>query len=105
MPKESIHCSLCYVSGNRFASGDCGVPDEIPNASKILSGTVEGKASTYQCHEKFGFDDGSTEVTVTCLATGEWSGDVPQCLSQLTQLYSNIYLWVTKSNHLKGIDK
>ena len=65
-----------------FYSVDCGVPDDIPNASKILSGNVEGKIVTYQCLEKFGFDDGSSEVNVTCLSTGKWEEVDQQCLRE-----------------------
>ena len=61
---------------------DCGPPPDAVNGIRIYELTFLEETASYQCEENYGFEDGSTEITITCLATGEWSEDVPQCLSE-----------------------
>ena len=59
---------------------DCGVPFNASHALITYNQTVEGEEAIYECEHTYGFDDGSTNVTVTCLANGTWAQLWPSCL-------------------------
>ena len=55
---------------------DCSSLDDPDNGQVTLSGTTLGSTATYTCNPGFVLD--GTDVR-TCMANGEWSGEVPTC--------------------------
>ncbi|XP_022102301.1 sushi, von Willebrand factor type A, EGF and pentraxin domain-containing protein 1-like isoform X2 [Acanthaster planci] len=75
---------------------DCGPPDEVP-PGVITNGTdyTFNSSVTYTCNSSEEFIVGN--ATVYCLATGNWSSDVPDCDDVYTGAESdprNIPYWV-----------
>lgn len=60
-------------------SAECGDPGQLFLGSRQVLGTTEGSVVTYSCNSGFRLVGDSQR---TCLATGEWSGNLPFCNSK-----------------------
>ena len=68
----ALSTSLYYV----FTVVDCGVIGAPENGEITLNGTTFDSEATYECDEGFELVG---NVTRTCEATGNWSGEEPVC--------------------------
>lgn len=75
-----MKCSLfCLTAENENKPTDCGLPEDPENGYKI------GNCTDTQCVLEFDCDLGYTLIgdrNVECLASGEWSAEVPKCDSK-----------------------
>lgn len=58
---------------------NCGDPSTLRNGRRFVGGTVEGSVVSFSCNSGFllvGSDRRS------CLANGDWSGNLPLCTSK-----------------------
>jgi len=57
---------------------------ELENGYISLNAVTEGKIAAFVCQEGYNLKG---KETLTCEQSGQWSGDVPKCISELTIKY------------------
>ncbi|XP_041355440.1 sushi, von Willebrand factor type A, EGF and pentraxin domain-containing protein 1-like [Gigantopelta aegis] len=76
--------SACELSGSWSETNlscieiDCGVPPDVPNASKAVTGTTVNSVSDYSCNDGYAVYNGTT--TSTCELSGSWSETNLSCV-------------------------
>ena len=63
---------------------NCGDPDTPENGRRELSSTTFRAAALYSCNDGFSLVGSVLRI---CTASGEWSGFIPTCKSELTPLH------------------
>ena len=58
---------------------DCGPPPTPENGQVEFNRTLNGAESNYSCNRGFILEGVSIR---TCLSSGNWSGDIPMCISE-----------------------
>lgn len=67
---------------------NCGPPPTSANVNVDFTTMTVGQNAVYSCPP--GYTLVGTSIQ-TCLVTGSWSGDMPQCLSKFFQIYILLY--------------
>ena len=62
---------------------------ELENGYISLNAVTEGGVASFVCQEGFILKGNET---LTCEQSGQWSGDVPKCISEYTQANSFLHL-------------
>ena len=76
-------CSLIFP----FSAINCGDPGTPTNGQRTLSSTTYNSVVTYTCDVGYTLQGSNSR---TCQSSGQWSGSVPQCSSEL-EIQGSIY--------------
>ena len=89
----------CYLFLNLSISViDCGDPGTTPtNGQRSLSSTTYNSVVTYTCDVGYTLQGSNSR---TCQSSGQWSGSVPQCSSELNY---HLLCWCSHSFELLHI--
>ena len=76
-PTLLLWCNPSPNHAEKAICGDPGIP--LMFGRRLIAGTLEGSTVTYSCPSGFALKG---DTVRTCLASGEWSGDLPMCKSE-----------------------
>ena len=80
---------------------DCGGPPTASHALISYNGTIEGEKAIYECEDTYGFNDGSSHATITCLNNGTWAQLGTHCrLSECYKLHLHFTMYLKVNNNI-----
>ena len=74
------HCIFHSTYCSHVGSVQCGDPGTPQNGNRTVHGTRDGRTVMYTCDEGYSLQGNAYR---TCSSSGEWSGELPLCTSEL----------------------